>query len=175
VSLFLAGPFSAPAQAATIIYEVAFVSQDIWQYTYTITNTGSVAGNIRLFDILFDPEIYDEASLTVASSPAIAAGWDQQLLGSGVAQPAAYDVLAIGGGIANKESASGFAVRFRWLPGNQVTPSAQAFRIYDPDTFQVLETGTTSVVPLPASFWLMGQAFAVVAFRMQRRLRHRGC
>jgi hypothetical protein len=163
----LAALASGGANSAVITYQVSNVSGDTWQYDYTVTNDGSTTGNIRLFDILFDPGIYDEPTLTITSEASLAADWDQKLLASGLLVPAAYDVLATGSGIGTGASVAGFSVRFHWLATG--APGTQPFEIYSADNFQLLGSGTTSSVPLPATLWLIGPALAAVAARVRRR------
>jgi hypothetical protein len=158
---------ASSAHAAVIRYQVTNVAGTTWRYDYTVVNDGSPAGNIRLFDIDFDPALYDEASLAIVSGASITASWDEMFLASGLNVPAAYDVLATGSGIANGQSVSGFAVSFTWLGAG--TPGAQAFQIYDASTFALLGTGTTTAVPAPAASWLLATALSVAAFRIRRR------
>ena len=66
----------------------------------------------------------------------------------------------------------GFAVQFTWLGAG--TPGAQPFEIVDPDTFQTLESGSTTVVPLPATGWLLGWATGLIAWRARNRARGAG-
>ena len=156
------------AEAAVITYQATNVSGNTWRYDYTVSNNGAITSNIQLFDILFDPALYNEASLTIVSGPGIASGWDQLILASGASVPAAYDVLATGSGIGNGQGVSGFAVSFTWLGAG--TPGPQGFEIYDPSTFDLLGTGTTTtVVPAPASFWLMGTSLLAAGLRARRK------
>ena len=144
-SLLLGAVLAASgAEAAVISYQATNVSGNTWRYDYTVTNNGAITSTIELFDILFDPALYNEASLAIVSGPGIASGWDQLILASGVAVPAAYDVLATGSGIGNGQSVSGFAVSFTWLGADPPGPVSQDFEIYDPVTFDSLGTGTTS-------------------------------
>lgn len=155
--------------ATTITYQASFVSGSTWRYDYTVANNGAITGEVRLFDILFNPALYDEPTLVISSASGIAAGWDEQILASGLLVPAAYDVLAKGGGITTGGSVSGFAIQFHWLGTG--TPGAQGFEIYDSVTFDRLGTGTT--VPLPASAALLvsGLLGLVAAARRRRIIR----
>ena len=163
---------AAPAGATTVGYHLISLGESSYRYVYTLTNDGSPGGALEGFDLFFDPSLYLEASLTIVTPPALAAEWDEVILASGVLVPAAYDALALSGGIPNGGSASGFAVDFTWIgPG---TPGAQPFESFDPDTFAVLESGVTTAtaVPEPNPSHLL--ALGVVALASSRRARGRG-
>lgn len=155
------------AEAAVIDYQVTNVSGSTWRYDYTVSNNGAITSEIYLFDILFDPVLYDEDSLAVVSDSGLTFSWDQIILASGVGVPAAFDALVDGGGIGTGESISGFAVTFTWLGAG--TPGPQGFEIYDPQTFELLGEGTTTVVPLPATAWLFATGMAGAIRRAKRR------
>lgn len=171
-SLLLASALLACAsQAAVITSQSTQVNGTTWRYDYTLSNNGAITSEIYLFDILFDPALYEEASLTIVSATGISSGWDELILASGTGVPAAYDVLATGGGIGQGESVAGFAVSFIWLGTG--TPGQQGFEIYDPVTFQLLGSGTTAAVPAPATLWLLGTGLLAAALRSARRTRSR--
>lgn len=167
VLLVAAALAASGTEAAVINSQATHVTGNTWRYDYAVSNDGALTSEIYLFDILFDPGLYDEASLTIVSSPGIASGWDELILASGIGAPAAYDALATGGGIGNGESVAGFAVSFTWLGAG--TPGPQGFEIYDPVTFDLLGTGSTAVVPAPAALWLMGTGLLAVGLRGRRR------
>jgi hypothetical protein len=146
-------PFAA--QAIGVDFVLSNVGDGRYRYDYTIRNDGSLgaATELALVDLLFDPAQYDESSLTNVSSPLTATDWNQQFLASapgGV--PAAFDLFAVGSGIAVGSYASGFAVEFRWLGNGR--PGSQPFEVYDPQTFGLLQQGMTTPVPEPET-WLM--------------------
>jgi hypothetical protein len=156
---------ATPARATTVEYHLTALGGSSYRYVYTVTNDGSLGGSLGGFDVFFDPSLILESSLTIVTPAALAVEWNELILGSGVLVPAAYDALALAGGIPNGGSASGFAVDFTWIgPG---TPGAQAFEIFDPDTFAVLEAGFTTAVPEPNASHLL--AMAVVALVLTRR------
>lgn len=174
--LIVSALLSQSALASTIEYSLQSLGGNNYRYSYTVSNDGTLPGGvaIQLFDILFDPSLYDETSLTIASTPALAADWSQQFLASAPSVPAAFDVYANGAGIASGNSANGFAIDFIWT-GTGI-PGAQSFQIYDPDTFALLETGTTqptNAVPLPLSFplFLSGLAGLMALVRPHRHKR----
>ena len=168
IALMLAG-VSLPASAAQVSYALSSLGGTQYRYTYTVTNDGTTGGAIKLFDVFFDPALYDESSLTIVTANPPASDWDQLILASGIAVPAAYDALALSGGIPINGSQAGFAVEFAWLGVG--TPGAQDFAIVNPITFDTLETGTTttSVVPLPAALPLLLTALGGVGVFGRKR------
>lgn len=161
------------ASATLIRYELTPTGGNNYRYEYTVTNDGTLGAGVALewFAILFDPALYDETSLTIVTADPPAADWDELILGSGLLVDAAYDVFALGGGIADGDSVAGFAVEFTWLGAGM--PSAQGFEIYDPVNFNVIETGSTRAtvtsVPEPDTPALL--LLAALAAAMLRRKR----
>ena len=94
--------------------------------------------------------------------------WNQIILSSGPSIPAAFDALALNGGIANGAVATGFAVDFTWL--GLGTPGAQLFDIYDSTTFALLDSGATHAVASPGTLPLLGLG-AMAMLWMRRRQR----
>jgi hypothetical protein len=137
---------STGARAIPIEYTVTSLAGpgNYFRYEYTVANDGSLPGAaaVALFDIGFDPALYNEASLQIVSASSISAQWDQLILPSGIGVAALYDALSLTGGIAVGGAVSGFAVEFQWL-GADPLPGAQTFTIYDPTSFAPLEIGQT--------------------------------
>src|SRR5690349_2660222 len=103
---------------------------NVYRYIYTITNSGPVGAGapVQLFDILFDTSRYQQSSLQIVTPSTLQLAWSETLLGALPGVPAAYDVLALHGGIPAGNTVSGFAVQFTWLgPG---LPGPQPFQIY---------------------------------------------
>lgn len=154
----LLGSLGCPlsSYAISVQYSLSSLGGDNYRYDYTLTNDGSLGAGIplELLDINFDPALYQESSLNIVSSPSLSSDWDQNILGSAPAIPAAFDIYALSGGLADGASLGGFSVEFTWL-GGPSGPGAQSFDVFDPATFAWLESGTTTVVPLPGSIWLM--------------------
>jgi len=151
------------AQASSIQYERMDLGAGRYRYVYTVTNDGTLGAAIQGFDIFFAPALYLESSLAITTSPAVRADWDELILGSGVLIPAAYDVLALSGGVGGGATQTGFAVEFDWTGSG--LPGAQAFEIFDPQTFQVLESGLTTPIPEPGSLVLLALGVAALAMR----------
>lgn len=162
------------ANAIAINYNLIALGGDDYRYEYTVTNDGSLGAGIALewFAILFDPVLYDESSLTIVTADPPASDWDELILGSGLLIDAAYDVFALAGGIADGGNVTGFAVEFTWLGTG--APGAQPFEIYDPFSFDVIETGSThttvSAVPEPGTLTLLFiSVMAAVAVMRRKR------
>lgn len=142
------------AGAIMIEYELFDLGGSNYRYVYTVTNDGSLGGAaVEGFQILFHgteqlpDQNYNEASLAIVTGNPPSAAWDELILGAVPGfDPAAYDAAALGAGIGNGASVSGFAVEFEWI-GAATGPGAQEFIIYDPNTFAELEFGTTQLKP----------------------------
>ena len=159
----------------SVSYDVVHLGGNVYRYVYSITNNGSAgsAAPMQLFDILFDTNLYQEPSLQIVTASSLQVQWSEELLLSLPGVPATYDALTLRGGIPAGSSVTGFSVQFVWLgPG---VPGSQPFQIFDPTTFQVLQTGHTvnssSPVPDPTgapaastiSLILIGLGLAVTA------------
>ena len=183
VVLFLYPQIAGSAGPVSVQYALVPMGGNVYRYVYTITNNGSLPSGaaIKLFDILFDPTLYQESSLQIVTSQvnnSLTSQWQQQILTSLPSLPADYDALAIGGntGITVGSTVSGFAVQFTWLGTG--LPGAQPFQVYDPSStpFQLLQTGqTTATAPTPAastfSLLLIGTGLASAGLYY---LRHQG-
>jgi hypothetical protein len=153
----------SPAYATSVQYDLVALGGDDYRYIYSITNDGSLGSGValQLFDILFDPAQYLESSLTITTPSSPGADWDQIFLASSPGVSAAYDALALAGGIADGTTVAGFSVDFHWIGTG--TPGVQSFEIYDPGTFALLEQGVTaSPVPVPAAMWLFSSGLLVM-------------
>lgn len=161
--------------AALIEYELTSTGGNNYRYEYTLTNDGSLGAGVALegFTILFDPLLYDESSLTIVTADPPASDWDELILGSGLLVDAAYDAFALAGGIADGDSVAGFAVEFTWLGAG--IPSTQGFEIYNPVTFDIIETGSTrrtasTAIPEPGTLALLFLATIAVAITRRKRI-----
>jgi hypothetical protein len=173
MALFLAVCLASSRAGATIIrYQLIPLGGIDYQYVYAVENDGTLGGGapVALFDLLFDPTLYAEASLTAATAAPLANAWDELFLASAPGVPAAYDALALAGGVADGATVSGFTVTFTWLGAG--TPGSQPFEIYDPLTFALLEQGlTVNATPLPPTTWLLGSGAAALLARRARARR----
>jgi PEP-CTERM motif len=161
---------ATPAAATTIHYALVDLGAGSYRAIYSVINDGSLGAPLEGFDIFFDPSLYLESSLGIVTPLPLAADWDQLILGSGVLVSAAYDALGLSGGIPDGGSASGFAVEFSWIaPG---IPGPQPFEIFDPGTFEVLESGVTTPVPEPDTFALVLLGLALLARKLPSTKRH---
>ncbi|MBI1194460.1 MAG: hypothetical protein GC138_01255 [Gammaproteobacteria bacterium] len=134
-----------PAHATIISVDTTNLSGNTWEFSYSVTNdTLPVA--IEEFTIFFDAGLY--RNIVTGLVPA---DWDPLIVQPDTLVPldGAYDALALGAGaaIATGETVAGFAVRFDYL--GLGVPGLQAFDIIDPNTFLVLGSGTTILVPSP--------------------------
>jgi len=179
-ALLLAG---GSASAISIGYDLTDLGGGSYQYDYTVTNDGTLGAGVAVeaFDIYFDPALYDELSLTIATPTPPAADWSETILGSFPGVDAAYDASATAGGIADGTSEGPFRVQFSWLGTSP--PTDQVFEIYDPISFSVLESGTTnlnpsgggggggggSAVPEPTTLALYGLGLALMGWGGLRR------
>ena len=161
------------AGAITIDYDLVSLGSNSYRYEYRVTNDGSLGASVpvELFDILFDTSLYVDASLAIVSTDPPASNWDEQILGTGLVIEPAYDAFALAGGIADGTSVAGFAVQFDWLGAG--APGSQPFEIYDPNTFDLVETGTTrsAAVPEPSVLSLMMVSAVAVGLSRRRKLR----
>jgi hypothetical protein len=143
-SLVLLCGFAGSVQALAITFDVVALGGERYRYAYSLFNDGSLGAGVavELFDILFDPRLYDTDSLTIVTPDPPAGDWSEVILSPAPGIPAAYDALALAGGISAGTTVSGFTVAFRWL-GGPARPGAQPWQIFDPSSFALLEEGTT--------------------------------
>ncbi len=131
-----------------------------WQADYTVTND-TLASPIEEITIWFALGLYD--NLSVLSTPS---SWDAIAINPDpfIPDDGFYDALALSSGIGAGASLGGFSMAFDWL-GSASTPISQFFEVVDPFTFNVLESGQTSLsvsnpnptpVPVPDSALLTG-------------------
>ena len=135
--------------AIQITYSLTPVNNEpnTYIYTYSVFNDGSLPGSepVELFDINFDPTLYQETSLTDVTPNPLSSEWSTEILHSAGSSPAMFDALELSPGITAGNTVSGFAVEFVYL--GQGLPGAQTFSISDPNTEPIptLQTGTTVV------------------------------
>jgi hypothetical protein len=157
---FVAALAPTRALAIEILYDLQPLGGDSFRIEYTVVNDGSLGVPVEWFQVQFDPALYDESSLVIDSDPSLpAAGWDEVLLASGIALPAAYDVFSDTTSIPVGTSLAGSS------------PGAQPFGILDPELLDFVEMGTTTPIPEPGTGMLVGWGFVIVG--LGRRLRER--
>jgi hypothetical protein len=141
-------------QAVEVSFTTFSLGGDDYRYEYTIQNDGSLGTTtpVKLLDLLFDPTMYSEASLSNTSAPSLTADWNMAFLASAPSVPAAFDISTSGLGIPVGSQLGGFAVQFHWLGSG--LPGAQPFEIYDPNSLDLIASGITSPVPEP-DVWVM--------------------
>jgi hypothetical protein len=168
---------SLPARAATIAYTATDLTdvipgEDLWRYDYTVSGHSFLQTD--LFDILFDPLLYD--SLTAGPPPN--GDWDVLIL----QQPNPVNLPPFDTGIFNAAALSdnpslvgSFSATFNYLGAG--TPGAQPFQIFDV-AGTPLDSGLTrvpgsTVIPEPstAALFLTGVIAVTVATRRRRSRR----
>lgn len=155
---------TSPLFAISIRSEVLSVGGAMYRSVYSVTNDGSLGSGVavELFDILFDPTLYSESSLSIVTPASLSADWDQLILASAPGVFPAFDAFALMGGVADGATVSGFAIEYQWFGTG--TPGAQPFEVYDPITFALLEQGVTTTksaqVPEPGTVWLLAMGLA---------------
>lgn len=173
--LFAMFGLSLPAFAVSVQYELTPLGGSNYRYVYTVSNDGSLGSgaSVELFDVMFDPALYLESSLVISTPASPGSSWDEIFLVSAPGVPAAYDAMALAGGIPVGAALGGFSVDFAWIGTG--TPGNQPFAIYDPGSFALLAegmTGNLAAVPVPAAAWLLGSGIAaMLGFCRQRKHR----
>ena len=142
---------SFQSAATTITYDVTNIAGSTWEYSYTVNND-TLGFDIEEFTVYFDVGVYENLTL-ITPTPAT---WDPLVIepDNFLSNDGYYDALALSAGIAPGNSLGIFSVRFDYLGGG--TPGSQYFEIVDSFTFDLLDSGQTSPVPVPAAVWLFG-------------------
>jgi len=144
--------YGSRAEAVVIRYDVVPLGGQTYQYVYTVENSAAPgAAPVRLFDVSFDPDLYEVVSLVSTTPAPLSNDWSQNFLSAVPGVATTYDVSATGGGVGVGQSASGFSVRFLWL--GEGLPGDQPFEIYDASTFARIGQGVT--VPAPPTPWIV--------------------
>lgn len=163
--MFLLLWLASPAWATTVSYQSSHLGGTQWRYDYTVLND-TLAAPIDEFSVFFAPGLY--ANLQDASS---APGWDVLMIQPDPAIPGDgyLDALALAAGIAPGAAAGGFAVVFDYFGAG--APPAQAFTVWDPLTFAVIDSGVVTaaaVLPLASTAWLLLAGLLPLAWRYRK-------
>jgi hypothetical protein len=149
--------------------------------TYSVTNNGTLPGTppgtvpLQIFDILFDPTLYQEASIVNVTPDPLNTQWSPTILFAVGSEPAAFDAESQSG-IAVGDTLSGFAVEFNYL--GQGNPGSQPFEIYNLSNdleppFTVIQVGSTQLagVPEPSSgSYVIGILLVCGVWTIRRKL-----
>ena len=154
-----------PADATTIHYDVTNISANTWEYTYAVKND-TLGFEIEEFTVYFESGLYQ--NLVINDVNAVP-GWDPLTVepNNFLNNDGFYDALAMSSGLAPGNGIGGFTVRFEFLGTGM--PGSQFFEVVDPLDFTVLDSGQTSLVPLPAAIWLLGSGIIGLAAFARRR------
>lgn len=141
-----------PAHAISILTQATDLvdvtaGEDLWQYAYTVSDHTFSADTG--FTIYFDLGLYDllDPFPPAPNSDWSVVTWDPD---ASIPDDGAYDAYAL---IDNASLADPFLVDFVWLGTG--APGVQFFDVYDGQTWDTLESGTTAPVPEPATMILL--------------------
>ena len=165
--------WSKPLSAALITTDVFHVSDDVWEYYYTIENNTDFT--IEQFALFFPADTYRNL-VNISTVP----DWDILLFnyddGLFPEDEGFFDALALEAGIAPGATLSGFGVRFKFIGSGDF--GAQLFEVYDPLNFEAgpIDSGQTPAiaaptqVPLPAGWSLL--ALGVLLLMLTTKYRY---
>ena len=159
---------SSTAHADLVQYQVTSLGANTWRYDYTINNTTPSAGFDEL-TIYFDPSKY-----SLLNSPVAPAGWDPLVIqpDTGIPADGYFDVLNLGGLLADGASFTGFSIEFTYLLNG--TPGSQSYDLYDSSDFILVGSGRTTGaptndVPEPDTLALMLLGVGCIGFMRRRQ------
>ncbi len=158
-------PLAGRVDAAMLTYSLNNVGGDTWQYDYSFSTAQALPANTG-FSVFFEAGI--AAGLTEVAAPA---GWDTLVVQPGNflgESDGFYDALAING-LGAGETAGLFSLQIDWLDGNSI-PGQPRFEVYRLDpSFEVIQSGFASLVPVPAAALLFGSGLAGLLLLVRRR------
>jgi len=138
-------------------------------YTYSVDNMPTGTFPVQVFDILFDPTLYQETSITNVTPEPLNTEWSPTILFSVGSEPAAFDAESQSG-IAVGDTVGGFAVEFNYL--GQGSPGSQPFEIYNL-SYTMIQSGTTQLAgaPEPSSgSYIVGILLVCGVWAVRRKL-----
>lgn len=153
VSFFLFLIITFQSNATIINQTLEDQGGGMWLSNFEIIND-TLSIDIEEITLWFDHTLY--SNITVVSAPT---DWDPIAFQPDLFIPddGLVDILALGDLLAPLETLSGLSVMFEWL-GSSVRPDALEFEIYDAITFDVLDSGSTTLeitdVPEPSTIAL---------------------
>lgn len=159
-------PFLGRADGAMLTYSLTNIGGNSWQYDYSFSSAQALPANTG-FSVYFEAGV--AAGLTEVAAPA---GWDTLIVQPGSFlgdSEGYYDALALNG-LAAGETAGLFSLRLNWLAVNS-QPGDPRFEVYRlGSTFEVIESGLASLVPVPAAGLLFGSGLAGLLLLVRRRV-----
>lgn len=151
----------------TVRYEMedlgdVVVGEDLWAYRFFLSGFDFQAG--EGLSVFFDYQLYEQLA---DGSVGLDAKWDVLTIQpDGLLQADGFlDALATG---SHPALSAPFVVEFVWLGGGGSTPGALPYYTYDPG-FQVVSSGTTSLVPEPGVGALLGLGGGVWVWCWRKR------
>jgi hypothetical protein len=156
-----------PAFATIITASTTYVSGNIWESRYTITNNS--ASEITWFTFYFGADQYENL---VYIPTAEWGDWDIFSVNPFLTDDGFVDAFALVSGIAAGQSLTNFVVRYNFLGAN--LPGAQTFEVYDPaaaDPFaEPIGFGEIEITAVPEPSVLLLLGFGLIALVARRKI-----
>jgi hypothetical protein len=171
--------FASSMSHALLISASASVDQNnqfTIDYTFTATNV-----DIEAFDLFFDFDLFENLQL---KSDAVVDGWEAFIFPRneffGVKEPATLSFESLGTALLSGESLLGFSFTIDFIGDVLPETFTQAFEVYDPFTFDPIETdqgGLSSLISVestavnaPTGIMLLSLSFiALMAMRTRKQ------
>tara|TARA_R110000765_G_scaffold112186_1_gene204233 strand:+ start:576 stop:1127 length:552 start_codon:yes stop_codon:yes gene_type:complete len=135
------------SQAALINADINKDNGNVYTADYTLTNNGASA--IDAFTLFFEFGLFQ--NIQVLNAPA---DWDMfaaDPINFGIPASGLVDGLAVATSLSIGDVLSGLKISFEWLGVPNAVSFSQRFEIYDPNTFDILESGENDVVSSSSS------------------------
>jgi hypothetical protein len=175
--LLLLVSLSQQSNATIITQTLEDQGAGMWLSNVEIINDALMV-NIDEIVLIFDFNLY--SNLSIVTSPI---DWDPLVFQPEPLIPddGIIDILALIAGLAPSETLTGLSVTFEWL-GTANSPGALLFEILDPNTFNVISSGsttletTTAPTPVPApptlALFLLSLALTARYASAQKKVNH---